>query len=91
MNIYIGNLSFDTAEDNLRQAFESHGEVSGVNIVFDRSTGRSKGFGFVEMPDAEQAKAAIAALNETELDGRVIRVSEARPRTERRDFRQKQY
>ncbi len=83
MNIYVGNLSFDTAEDDLRQAFAAHGEVSSVNIIVDKFSGRSRGFGFVEMPDKGQAEAAIAALNDSELQGMTLRVSEARPRTDR--------
>jgi cold-inducible RNA-binding protein len=87
MNIYVGNLSFDTAEDDLRQAFAAHGEVSSVNIIVDKFSGRSRGFGFVEMPDKGQAEAAIAALNDSELQGMTLRVSEARPRTDRGDRR----
>ena len=87
MNIYIGNLSYETAEQDIRQAFESHGEVTSVNIISDNQTGTSKGFGFVEMPTKQEAEAAIQALNETELHGRTIKVSEARPRTERSDRR----
>lgn len=87
MNIYVGNLSFDTAEDDLRQAFAAHGEVSTVNIIVDKFSGRSRGFGFVEMPDKGQAEAAIAALNDSELQGMTLRVSEARPRTDRGDDR----
>lgn len=81
MNIYVGNLSYQTTEDDLRQAFEAHGEVSSVAIIMDRETGRSRGFGFVEMPDANQGKAAMAALNLQELNGRAITVNEARPKT----------
>jgi RNA recognition motif-containing protein len=87
MNIYIGNLSYDTAEQDIRRAFEGHGEVVGVSIVNDTRTGSSKGFGFVEMPTKTEAQAAIQALNETELHGRTIKVAEARPRTERTDRR----
>jgi RNA recognition motif-containing protein len=87
MNIYIGNLSYDTAEEDVRQAFQGHGEVAGVSIISDNHTGTSKGFGFVEMPTQQEAEAAIQALNETELHGRTIKVSEARPRTERSDRR----
>ena len=80
--IYVGNLSFDTTEDQLRQIFGEHGEVSSVNIITDRETGRPRGFGFVEM---EGADAAISALNETEVGGRTLTVNEARPRRERSD------
>ena len=83
MNIYAGNLSYDCSEDDLRQAFSAHGEVGDVRIITDRDSGRSKGFGFVEMPDDGAANAAIAALNGTELQGRTIKVNEARPREER--------
>lgn len=80
MNIFVAQLSYGTEEDNLRDAFEAHGEVSSVKIVMDRTTGRSKGFGFVEMPDDNEANSAIASLNDSELDGRKIVVKEARPR-----------
>ena len=84
MNIYVGNLSHQTAESNLRQAFEGFGEVSRVNIITDKFSGQPKGFGFVEMPAKEQAQAAIAGLNGKELDGRTLNVNEARPRTDDR-------
>jgi len=84
MNIYVGNLSFDTDDAGLRAAFEAHGEVSSAQVITDRDTGRSRGFGFVEMPSAEEAKAAMDALNGQDLDGRALNVNEARPRTERR-------
>ncbi len=80
MKIYVGNMSFDTTEDQIRQAFESYGEVTSVNIITDRDTGRAKGFGFVEMSDDTEAKAAIAGLDSKELDGRAMKISEARPR-----------
>ena len=79
--IYVGNLSFDTNETRLEAAFSAFGAVKGITIIQDRETGRSKGFGFVEMEDAEAA-AAIAKLNGTEIDGRKITVNEARPKTE---------
>jgi len=85
MNIYVGNLSFDVSEDELRRAFEAFGEVSSVNIIKDKYSGQSKGFGFVEMGDDTKAQAAITGLSETELQGRKINVSKARPRTDRRD------
>ena len=80
MNIYVGNLSYEATEDDLRQAFEAHGEVSSASIIRGRMTGRSRGFGFVEMPDKGQAEAAIQALNLQELRGRAITVNEARPK-----------
>jgi RNA recognition motif-containing protein len=83
MNIYVGNLSHDTTEQDLRSAFEEHGSVDKVNIIMDKFSGRSKGFGFVEMASKEEADAAIANMNNVELDGRTINVNEARPRTER--------
>ncbi len=84
MKIYVGNLSFDTSESELRSAFEAHGSVDSVAIISDKYTGRSKGFGFVEMGNAEEAKAAITELHEKELDGRRLNVNEARPREDRR-------
>jgi RNA recognition motif-containing protein len=81
-NLYVGNLSYEATEDDLRQAFEAHGEVSSVAIIKDKMTGRSRGFGFVEMPDKNQANAAIQALNLQEVRGRAITVNEARPKTE---------
>ena len=83
MNIYVGNLAYGVTEDELREAFSAFGEVSRANVIMDRDTGRSKGFGFVEMPDTSQAEAAIAGLNEKPLGGRAIRVNEARPRDDR--------
>lgn len=82
MNIYVGNLSHQTAEGELRQAFEGYGEVAKVNIVKDKFTGDPRGFGFVEMPVKEEATAAIGALNGRNLGGRSLTVNEARPRTE---------
>jgi RNA recognition motif-containing protein len=80
MNIFIGNLSRQTAESDLRQAFENHGQVATANIIKDKFNGESKGFGFVEMPEKSEAEAAIANLNGKEMGGRVLTVSEARPR-----------
>jgi cold-inducible RNA-binding protein len=80
MNIFVGNMSYETTEDEIRQAFQAHGEVTSAAIIMDRATGRSKGFGFVEMADPVQAKAAIAALNLQELHGRALTVNEARPK-----------
>jgi len=84
MNIYCGNLSYRMSEADLRQAFEAFGAVDSARIITDRETGRSKGFGFVEMPDNGEAQAAIDALNGSELEGRVMNVNEARPRPDRR-------
>ena len=82
MNIYVGNLSYDLSEENLRQAFEAFGQVSSATIVKDKYSDRSKGFGFVEMPSAEEARSAIDQLNGKELKGRTLNVNEARPRPE---------
>ena len=84
MNIYVGNLSYQSTEDDVRKAFEAFGTVATVNIITDKYSGASKGFGFVEMPNREEATAAIDGLNGTDLDGRSINVSEARPRGEGR-------
>lgn len=83
MNIYIGNLPYSISEDELRDLFAAHGEVASANIIMDRDSGRSKGFGFIEMPNKDQGDAAIKAINETDVQGRNVRVNEARPRTER--------
>ena len=82
-NIFVGNLNFNTSEDELRQMFEAHGQVERVSIMTDRETGRSRGFGFVEMTNAEEAERAIAALNGMQLGGRTLNVNEARPKPER--------
>ena len=84
--IYVGNLAYATTDEGLKAAFAAYGEVTAVRVVTDRMTGRSKGFGFVTMPDAAQAQAAIDALNGHELDGRTVRVNESqpKPREERR-------
>jgi len=84
MNIYVTNLAYTTTEEELSQLFEPYGSVESVRIITDRETGRSRGFGFVEMPDATEARAAIAGLNGTALGGRTLTVDEARPREERR-------
>ena len=84
MKLYVGNLSFDTSESDLRSTFETHGTVDSVAVVADKYTGRSRGFGFVEMNNAEEAKAAMSELNEKELDGRKLNVNEARPREDNR-------
>ena len=83
MNIYVGNMSYNTSEDELRTLFEEHGTVDAVRVITDRDTGRPKGFAFVEMPDDAQAQAAIEALNGRDVGGRNLTVNEARPRTER--------
>jgi cold-inducible RNA-binding protein len=81
--IYVGNLSFDATEEQVREMFAAFGEVDSVNIITDRDTGRSRGFGFVEMSDSAASKAAIDALNGKDLGGRALTVNEARPRVER--------
>ena len=83
MNIYVGNLSYDMAEADLRQAFEAYGQVTSVRLIMDRETGRSKGFAFVEMASDTEGNAAIAALNGKALKGRAVTVNVARPREER--------
>ena len=89
MEIYVGNLAYATNDEGLKAAFAQYGEVTQVRVVTDRMTGRSKGFGFVTMPDAAQAQAAIDAMNGHELDGRTLRVNESqpKPREERGGFR----
>jgi len=83
MNIYVGNLSFDAKEENLQTAFEAFGKVNSATIVRDKYSGQSRGFGFVEMPDGNEARTAIANLNGKELLGRQMNVNEARPRPDR--------
>ena len=83
MNIYVGNLSFDTKDSDLRTAFEPFGEISSCSVIQDRMTNRSRGFGFVEMPNQEEAGRAIEELNGKNLQGREIRASEAKPRESR--------
>ena len=85
MNIYVGNLSFEVTEQDLQQAFEAFGQVESVNIIKDRFSGESKGFGFVEIPAKGEAESAINDLNGKELKGRALKVSEARPRSEGRE------
>jgi RNA recognition motif-containing protein len=80
MNIYVGNLPFSATEDDLRSKFEAFGSVARVNIITDRETGRPRGFGFVEMDNDSEARAAIEALDGKDLGGRVVKVNEARPR-----------
>ena len=81
MNIYVGNLPYSATEESLKEAFTAFGQVATVKIIMDRDTGRSKGFGFVDMPSDDEAKAAMAALNGKEMDGRALKVNESRPRT----------
>ena len=85
MNIYVGNLAHQTTEDGLRQAFEAFGQVESVNIIKDKFSGESRGFGFVEMPSKQEAQKAIEEMNGTDLMGRAVNVNEARPKTNRRD------
>jgi cold-inducible RNA-binding protein len=80
--IFVGNLDFNATEDAIRSLFEQHGAVDRVSVITDRDTGRSRGFAFVEMPDAAEAERAIAALNGYTLDGRALNVNEARPKVE---------
>ena len=84
MNIYVGNLSRDVTDEDLRHAFEDFGQVESINIIKDKFTGESRGFGFVEMPSKDEAQAAITGLNGKDLKGRAININEARPRTEGR-------
>lgn len=89
MNIFVGNLSYQATDEDLRAAFEPFGQVSSASVIIDKFTGKSRGFGFVEMPNAEEGQRAIQALNESQLKGRPIKVNEARPREDRpprRDF-----
>jgi len=83
MNIYVGNLAYETADEQLREMFAPFGEVQSVSVIIDRVTGRSRGFGFVEMPDETQARQAIDALNAKEIGGRVLTVNQARERSTR--------
>ncbi len=85
MKIYVGNLGYEVTDDNLNAMFAKYGAVDTATVITDRDTGRSKGFGFVEMSDLKQAQAAMNGLNGTELEGRTITVNEARPKAPRRD------
>ena len=82
MNIYVSNLGFNVKDEDLKQLFTPFGEVSSAKVINDRETGRSRGFGFVEMPDNTAASEAMQQLNETSVDGRPMRISEAKPKTE---------
>ncbi|MBN1595935.1 RNA-binding protein [candidate division FCPU426 bacterium] len=86
MKIYVGNLAYETSEDDIKSAFEMHGEVKNVNLIKDNYSGKSKGFAFVEMSEKAEAEKAIAALNGKDLNGRNLNVNEARPQTENRSF-----
>ena len=83
MNIYVGNISRNVTQDELTQAFQAHGQVASASIITDKFSGESRGFGFVEMPNDTEARAAINALNNQELKGRPLNVNEARPREDR--------
>jgi len=83
MNIYVGNLSYEITDDEVRDIFSPHGEVSSVSIIKDKYSGQSKGFGFVEMPNQAEAEEAIKTLNESDLKGRNIKVNQAKPKEER--------
>ena len=84
MKLYVGNLSYSTNESDLKDLFSQYGEVESVNIIIDRDTGRSKGFGFVELTERGDGEKAIAELNGSEVDGRQLKVNEAKPRTDNR-------
>jgi len=86
-NVFVGNMSFQTTEGDLREMFEPFGEIARVNVITDRDTGRARGFAFVEMTNDEEAAKAIAALNGKEVGGRALNVNEARPKAERSDSR----
>ena len=83
MNIYLGNLPYGVSEEDLRDAFSQFGQVQSANIITDKFSGRSKGFGFVDMPNDGEAREAIEAMNDKDFKGRTIKVNEARPREER--------
>ena len=88
MNIYVGNLSYEVTEEDLKEAFKAFGEIETVKVILDNETGRSKGFGFVEMSNNADAQSAIDDLNDKELKGRALKVNKARPRTENRGGRE---
>ncbi|MFY7728583.1 MAG: RNA recognition motif domain-containing protein [Flavobacterium sp.] len=86
MNIYVANLGYSTSEDQVRDAFAAHGEVTSVKLIMDQVSGRPRGFGFVEMPNTSEAETAIEELNNSRLDSQVIVVNEARPKTQNNSF-----
>jgi len=83
VNIFVGNLPYGATDSDLRKAFEAYGQVSSASVIVDKFTGKSRGFGFIEMPNAEEARAAISGLNDQDLHGRPMRVNEAQPREDR--------
>jgi RNA recognition motif-containing protein len=91
MNIYVGNLSYRTGEASLREHFSAYGEVASARVITDRETGRSRGFGFVEMANDDEGRAAIAALDGVELEGRALNINEARPREPRENRGPRRY
>jgi RNA recognition motif-containing protein len=84
MKIYVGNLSYNVTEEDLRQAFEAFGQIASASIIKDKFSGQSKGFGFIEMPESEEAQTAISSMNGKQMEGRTLNVNEARPRFEER-------
>ena len=90
MNIYIGNLSHDVTNDDLKDAFETFGQLATVNVIKDRFSGEPRGYGFVDMPSKDEARAAISGLNGTDLKGQSLNVNEARPRPEKQQIRRRQ-
>ncbi len=91
MNIYVGNLPYNTTDDELKQVFAQYGAVSSARVIMDHATSRSRGFGFVEMPNADEGQKAIDNLNGWQMQGRPLKVNEARPREERRPSRDRRY
>ena len=83
MNIYVGNMSFDVSESELREAFEQFGEITEVRLIMDKFSGKSKGFGFIEMPSKDEAEKAIEEMNGKDFNGRALNVNEAKPKTDR--------
>ena len=91
MNIYVGNLSFEVSDEDLRSAFQAFGQVDNASVIKDRYSDRSRGFGFVEMPSKDEAKSAISELDGSDLKGRALKVNEARPQTEQRSGGSRRY
>ncbi|WP_163835914.1 RNA recognition motif domain-containing protein [Spartinivicinus ruber] len=91
MNIYVGNLAYSVTEIDLRKMFEAFGEVSSATLIKDKMSGKSKGFGFIEMPNNAEAEAAINELNDKSISGRKVKVNQAKPRTENRQQRRPRY